>query len=180
MTAATPGTSRAARTTPVATRGAPPAEAEPSSSATILSQIHQADLKEITIGKIADQKASTSEVRHYADQLVEDHQTVDQTVLATAQKANVHLHDTAALRAGPHDSARVNVAEEKLRSANGATFDRFFLQQSSADHEKLIRALKQEREDASDDAIEALIDKILPILEQHEELAQILLKKEQA
>ena len=179
VTAATPATARAARTKPVATRGAPPAEAETSSSAVILSQIHQADLKEIAIGKIADQKASTSEVRHYADQLVEDHQTVDQTVLATAQRANVHFHDTAAPRAGPDDSAHVNVAEEKLRSANNAIFDRLFLQQTSADDHELIRALKEEREDASDDAIEALIDKILPILEQHEELAQILLKKEQ-
>jgi hypothetical protein len=54
------------------------------------------------------------------------------------------------------------------------------LQQSRADHDKLIRALKQGREDASDDEIETLIDKVLPILEQHKELAQMLLKKEQA
>ena len=32
----------------------------------------------------------------------------------------------------------------------------------------------------SDDDIEALIDKIMPILQQHHDLAQILLKKEQA
>ena len=55
-----------------------------------------------------------------------------------------------------------------------------FLQQTSADHDKLIRALKQDREDANNDDIEELIDKILPILEQHRELAQILMKKEQA
>ena len=34
--------------------------------------------------------------------------------------------------------------------------------------------------DASDDELEALIDKMIPILEQHRELAQILLSKEQA
>jgi hypothetical protein len=115
-----------------------------------------------------------------ADQLVKDHTTVDQTVVATARTMNVRLHDAAAPREKRHDRAHTSMVEEKLESASGAKFDRLFLQQTSADHDKLIRALKQEREDASDDDIEALIDKILPILEQHKELAQMLLKKEQA
>jgi predicted outer membrane protein len=68
--------------------------------------------------------------------------------------------------------------QQKLDSASGAGFDRLFLQQTSSDHERLIRKLQQEREDASDDDVEALIDKIVPILEQDQELAQILIKKE--
>ena len=63
---------------------------------------------------------------------------------------------------------------------SGAEFDRLFLKQTSDDHERLIRELQQEREDASDDDIEALIDKIMLIFEQHHDLAQILMKKEQA
>jgi hypothetical protein len=43
-----------------------------------------------------------------------------------------------------------------------------------------VRSLRKEREDASDDDIEALIDKILPVLEQDKELTQVLIKKEQA
>jgi predicted outer membrane protein len=69
---------------------------------------------------------------------------------------------------------------QKLSSASGAEFDRLFLRQSTSDHERLIRSLQQEREDASDDDIEALINKIMPILEQHRDLATILMKKEQA
>jgi predicted outer membrane protein len=180
-TPAAQATPQAARARPAATRRAPSAEASSkSSSAVILAQIHQADLKEIAIGKIADEKASTSEVRDYADQLVKDHTTVDQTVVATARTMNVHLHDAAAPREGRHERAHASITEQKLNSASGATFDRLFLQQTSADHDKLIRALKQEREDASDETIEALIDKILPIFEQQRELAQMLLKKEQA
>jgi len=54
------------------------------------------------------------------------------------------------------------------------------LQQTSSDHERLIRKLQQDREDASNDDLEALIDKMIPILEQHKELAEILMNKEQA
>ena len=157
-----------------AKRSTAPAEVSTkSTSAAILSQIHQADQKEIALGNMAAGKASTAEVQNYAKQLVEDHTGADQQVMALAQKMNVHLRDTAASKQGRQESA-------KLKSATGPAFDREFLRQTSADHEKLIRELKQEREDASDDDIEALIDKILPILEQHQQLAQILLKKEQA
>ena len=51
-------------------------------------------------------KASMSEVRAYADQLVQDHTNVDQTVVAMAQKRGAHLHDGAAdhTREGRHES----------------------------------------------------------------------------
>jgi putative membrane protein len=160
-----------AKARPQVIRAAPSAEAtSKKTSATILAQLHQANLKEITIGKLAQEKASTSEVRAYADQLVQDHTNVDQMLVAIAQKTGAHLHE----------GAHAKLADKKLSSAGGAPFDRLFLQQTGADQERLIRSLQQEREDASDDDIEELIDKIVPILEQHHELAQILMKKEQA
>ncbi|MGC2494685.1 DUF4142 domain-containing protein [Candidatus Binatus sp.] len=146
-------------------------------SAAILEQIHQANLKEIAIGLLAEEKASSDEVRAYAVQLVNDHTNADQMVAATAQKKGAHLRDSAAAR---RESVRGKTAEQKLSSASGAQFDRLFLEQTSADHKKLISELQQEREDASDDDVEALIDKIVPILQQHQDLAQILMKKEQA
>jgi predicted outer membrane protein len=147
---------------------------------TVLSQIHHANLMEIALGKMAEEKASMSEVRAYADQLVQDHTNVDQTVVAMAQKGGAHLPDGAASnREGRHESAQAKQLERKLKSASGPDFDRLFLQQTSSDHERPIRKLQQEREDASDDDLEALIDKTIPILEQHRELAQILMKKEQ-
>ena len=146
-------------------------------STAILEQMHQANLKEIAIGKIAEQKASSDEVRAYADQLVKDHTSADQMVVATAQKTGARLRDSTTAR---RESAHGKSAEQKLSSASGAQFDRLFLEQTSADHKKLIGQLQQEREDASNDDVEALIDKMMPILQQHKDLAQILMKKEQA
>jgi predicted outer membrane protein len=86
----------------------------------------------------------------------------------------------AAVGRSGHESAQEKTLAKKLKSANGAKFDKLFLQQANSDHESLIRKLQQDREDASDDELEALIDKTIPILEQHKELAQILMNKEQA
>jgi putative membrane protein len=150
-------------------------------TAMVLSQIHETNLREIALGKMAEEKASRSEVRAYADQLVQDHTNVDQTVVAMAQKSGSHLNDgTAVHQEGRHEAAQEKLLERKLKSASGPDFDRLFLQQTGSDHERLIRKLQQDREDASDDELEALIDKMIPIFEQHRELAQILMNKEQA
>jgi putative membrane protein len=171
--AAQPTIAEAAKPRHVAKHGTESVEVSSNSgSAAILNQIHQADQKEIALANMAAGKASSAEVQNYAKQLVDDHTSADHEVLAMAQTMNLHLRDTSS-KEGRHGNV-------KLNSATGPQFDREFLQQTSADHDKLIRELKQEREDTSNDDIEALIDKILPILEQHQQLAQILLKKEQA
>lgn len=144
-------------------------------TAMVLAQIHQANLMEIELAKMAQEKGSINGVRAYANQLVEDHTSLDQMVMSMAQKS-----DLAAAGRSAHETAQVKTLEKKLKSANGAKFDKLFLQQANSDHERLIRKLQQDREDASDDELEALIDKTIPILEQHKELAQILMNKEQA
>lgn len=145
-------------------------------TAMILAQIHQANLMEVELAKVAREKGSINGVRAYADQLIQDHTSLDQTVVAMAQKSG----NLKAVRRSAHETADEKTVERKLKSANGAKFDRLFLQQASSDHERLIRRLQQDREDASDEDLEALIDKTIPILEQHKELAQILMNKEQA
>jgi putative membrane protein len=142
-----------------------------STSAVVLSEIHRADLKEIAIGQIAQEKASTDEVREYANQLVKDRTSADQQVIEMANKKNVHLHSKTSKQGREY---------AKLNALGGPSFDKYFLEQTAADHDKLVRSLRKDREDASDDDIEALIDKILPVLEQDEELTQVLMKKEQA
>jgi predicted outer membrane protein len=145
-------------------------------TAMVLAQIHQANLMEVELAKMAREKGSINGVRAYADQLIQDHTSLDQTVVAMAQKGG----NLKAVRRSAHETADEKTVERKLKSANGAKFDKLFLQQASSDHERLIRRLQQDREDASDEDLEALIDKTIPILEQHKELAQILMNKEQA
>ncbi len=147
----------------------------------ILSQMHETNLTEIALGKIAEQKAASSEVRAYADQLVQDHTNVDRMVVEMAQESGTNLKNGAeAHQAIRHESAREKALERKLKSAQGAEFDRLFLQETSAEHDKLISKLQQDKQDTSDEELETLIEKVIPVLEQHRELAQILMKKEQA
>jgi len=147
----------------------------------ILTQMHQTNLMEIELGKMAEQKAASSEVRAYANQLVQDHTNVDRMVVAMAQDSGTNLKNGAeAHQAARHETAREKGLERKLKSVQGADFDRLFLKETSADHEKLIAKLQQDKQNTSDEELETLIEKVIPVLEQHRELAQILMKKEQA
>jgi predicted outer membrane protein len=73
-----------------------PAAPNKGNNGIVLSQVHQANLMEIALGKMAQEKASMSEVRAYADQLVQDRTNVDQTVAAMAQKSGANLQNGAA------------------------------------------------------------------------------------
>jgi len=147
----------------------------------VLTQIHETNMTEIALGKMAEEKSSSDEVRSYADQLVKDHTNVDQMIIAKAPKSGIDLQNGAAARRALREAtAREKFEERKLKSAKGAEFDRLFLRQASFDNERLISKLQQDREDASDDEVEVTIDQTIPILEQHKKLAQILMKKEQA
>jgi putative membrane protein len=164
---------------------ASPAVSPKLNSKIALTQIHQTDMMEIALGKLAEQKASSDEVRSYADQLVKDHTNVDQMVIAEAPKSGIDLENGAAARRALREAAAHEKFEErKLSSAKGAEFDRLFLHQASLDNLILIRKLKQDRETASENAtndeLEVTIDKTIPILEEDKKQAQILIKKEQA
>jgi putative membrane protein len=179
--AAPSGTQKADSAPPALHSRTSPVASTRANTAVVLRQIHQTNLTEIALGKLAQEKASTDEVRAYADQLVQDHTNVDQTVVAMAQKSGAHLKNGAeAQRDVRPNTEREKQLERKLKSARGLDFDRLFLQETKSDHERLIRMLQQDREDASNDELEALIDEMIPILEQHRELAQILMKKEKA
>jgi putative membrane protein len=147
------------------------------STAAVLSQIQQADLTEIALGKLGEEKASALEARAYAEQLVQDHTSVDRTVAAMAQKNAPQLRAQSTSPRPGHNGLQFG---QGLKSASGPTFDKLFLRQAGSDHQRLIQKLQQDRENANDAELEALIDKIVPILEQHRELAQILMKKERA
>src|SRR5260370_8648538 len=87
------------------------------STGLILAQMHQANLREIALGKMAEQKASSDEVRAYADQLVRDHTSADSQVVAMAQGTETDLKKVAdANQAIRHQSPLQNQEDRQLNA----------------------------------------------------------------
>ena len=131
----------------------PPEQSTKQNTAMVLSQMHQADLREIELGKMAEERASIDKVRAYADQLVHDHTECrsDGSCDGPRRAEQICKIPPRRIERSGTQTAQEKQQERKLKSANGPDFDRLFLRQTNSDHEKLIRELQQDREDASDD-----------------------------
>jgi putative membrane protein len=149
--------------------------------ADVLSQIHETDQAEMEVGKLAEQKGSTAEVRDFGKTLERDHSTADRKVTAVARELNVQLSPPAKPSSDlekkqNHDGA----VKEMLANVSGNTFDRDFLEAMSKDHQHDIEKLTEVMNSTSDPKVKELIAELLPKLKHHQEMAEKLLGQAKA
>jgi putative membrane protein len=139
----------------------------------ILSMLHAKNQKEIEMGRLAQQRASSDEARRLGDTLVRDHSDADSKVLGVAQSANITLlqpnqvHD--AMMRDHHANAPTD-----LNSLPGTDFDRAFAQQALDGHRMCIDEVTAARSKVSNAQVRDLLDALLPTLRHHEEMARQL------
>lgn len=128
----------------------------------------QTDMTEAHFGQMAADQAASQGVKDYAQMLVTDHTADYNKLTAAATKAG----DTVpkGLDAA-HD--RMIKPFEKLK---GATFDRRFIHEMVAGHEKAIAAYKKEQADGQSADLKQYASDALPTLEKHLQAAQDLEK----
>lgn len=122
-------------------------------------------MAEVELGRLAQQKTSSNDVRAFGMMMVDDH-----------GKANDELKNIAAAHSvtTPQelDAAHMQ-AKRRLEALEGAEFDRAYMQQMVNDHRKTIDLFeKAQRSDAAD--VRQFAEKTLPTLRRHLEQAQKL------
>ena len=144
--------------------------------ADVLSQIHETDQTEMEVGRLAERKGSTEEVRNFGKTLAVDHSAADRKVTAVARELNVQLSPPAKPSADlekkqNHDGA----VKEMLANVSGNTFDRDFLEAMSKDHQHDVEKLTEVMNSTNDPKVKELIAELLPKLKHHQEMAEKLL-----
>jgi putative membrane protein len=130
-----------------------------------VSDAIKGDNSEVTLGSLAESKASTPGVRQYGAMLRKDH--------ATAKDQMSSL-----LTSAPPTDMMPEAADEekKLQGLTGVRFDREFIHYMVDDHQKDIAKFEQESA-KSDGRVSALAKKQLPVLRKHLATAQSLQKR---
>jgi putative membrane protein len=149
--------------------------------ADVLSQIHETDQAEMEVGRLAEQKGSTADVRNFGKTLAHDHSAADRKVTALARELSVQLSPPAKPSSDlekkqNHDGA----VKEMLANVSGNTFDRDFLEAMSKDHQHDIEKLTDAMNSTTDPKIKSLIAELLPKLKHHQEMADKLLGQAKA
>jgi putative membrane protein len=128
--------------------------------AEVLTKLHQSNVKEVEMGKLAQKNGQSREVKAFGKTLVTDHSAADKKVKALAKKEKVELTDEKP--AMDHGDL------------TGADFDSKFAKSMLEDHEKDVAEMKKARDATDDPKLKALLTSIVPTLEKHEETARKL------
>ena len=122
-------------------------------------EIAQANMAEVQAGKVAQTKASSDEVKKFAQHMVDDHSKMLKEQESIAQSKGVSL---------PKEPARSEKsALKKLQSASGAQFDKSYMQQMVKDHQKALKLVQDTAKSAKDPELKQAAEQAAPEIQKH-------------
>lgn len=154
---------------------APAAMAQPAARLTDAQIAHVAYTAgeiDITTAKLALHKSHDKAVRAFAAEMVRDHTAVNQQALALVKKLNVTPQPNA-VSASLTQAA--DAEHRKLEALSGAAFDRAYVQNEVAYHQKVNAALKDTLiPDAQNPELKSLLQTGLKLFQSHQMHAEHL------
>ena len=120
-------------------------------------------MAEVQMGKLAQQKAGSDQVKQFGTRMVDDH-----------SKANDDLKQVASSKGIPLPSALDSEHKSKmakLEKLSGAQFDRAYMDDMVSDHKKDVAEFEKQAKSGNDADIKGFASKTLPTLQQHLSLA---------
>ena len=140
---------------------------------TFIQDVARDNAQEMEMGRMAEQKASDSMVKSYAQKLVSDHTKANQELEKIASQKGVTIETAAA---GKSRSASSHPENDRLSRLSGSEFDRAFVAQMVQDHEKAVKTFEQ-HQNTSDSDLRNFITMTLPTLRQHLDDARSLQRR---
>jgi len=124
----------------------------------------QGGMAEVELGKLAEQNASSQEVKSFGKRMVDDHSKANDELKEIAKTKNITLPTAL----GAKDKA----LHDRLAKLQGAQFDRAYMQAMVKDHKKDVAAFRHESTAGNDPDVKSFASKTLPTLEDHLKMAE--------
>jgi putative membrane protein len=121
-------------------------------------------MAEVELGRLALQKASSNDVKQFAQRMVDDHSKANDQLKPIAQQKNITV---------PTQLTGKHKAEyDRLSKLSGAEFDRAYMQLMLQDHRKDVSDFRKESTGGKDQDVKQFATQTLPTLEDHLKMAQ--------
>lgn len=121
-------------------------------------------MAEVELGKLAQQKAASDQVKQFASRMVEDHSKANDELKQIASTKGLQL--PTALDKGHQKDM------EDLGKRSGADFDKKYMDHMVSEHKKDVSMFEKEAKSGKDAELKAFAAKTLPKLQEHMKLAQ--------
>jgi putative membrane protein len=138
------------------------AAASPSADSAFITKAAEAGAREVVIAKVGANRASSADVKAFAQRLDKDHSALNSELTALAKAKHVDL------------TSRAPEPPADLASAEGAAFDRAFLALMVTEHEAAVSLFESEARDGRDSEVKEWAAKQLPALRDHLATAKAL------
>jgi putative membrane protein len=138
--------------------------AQNASSQAFVREAATAGLAELQLGQLAAQKASSADVKQFAQRMVTDHSKANDELKAVAQKKNIIVPATLT---GEHKEMH-----DRLSKLSGAAFDRAYMDAMRDDHRKAVAMFRAQSQSGDDAEVKAFAAKTLPTVQEHLKLAE--------
>jgi putative membrane protein len=125
----------------------------------------QGGLMEVEAARLAQEKATSNEIKEFARKLEQDHQKANEDLKKLAAEKNVDL---------PTDMGQHAAMLEKVRAASGADFDKRWMKMQVQHHKKDVNDFQKQTTRAMDSDVRNFATAKLPTLQQHLATAQQL------
>lgn len=130
-----------------------------------LKDMAQANVNEIAAAKIALSKAKSSDVKAFAQKMVDDHGSALTKVQTVAEQKGVTLPT--------EPDAKHKAMADKLDKQSGEAFDKMYMENAGTkDHKMVLSKLQADAKNIKDPDVKALADAHTPVVEQHLKAAE--------
>ena len=126
---------------------------------TFVMKASASDMAEIALGKLAQKKAGSDEVKSFAKHMVDDHTKSSEELKMIAKRKGFAL---AKELDGHHKEMM-----EKLSKMSGADFDKAYMSGQVKAHEEAIKLFRKQAKSGEDGDLRAFANKTLPVIEGH-------------
>jgi len=121
-------------------------------------------MAEVALGQLASGKASSADVKQFAERMVADHGKANTELKSLAEKRGLTVPTEV--------DAKHKQTMDKLSKLSGPAFDRAYMDEMRKDHKKDVNEFKQQSMKGSDPEIKAWAATTLPTLQEHMQMAE--------
>lgn len=137
------------------------ATVNPTDAAGFVAAVAANDLFEIESGRLAEEKASSAEIKAFGARLASDHER------STAQLKAAAAEGEPAVTVSPVLGAEHQAMLDELKAARGADFDRLFIDQQTRAHSKAVDVLQTYGSGGDEDALRKFADNAAKVVQAH-------------
>jgi putative membrane protein len=116
-------------------------------------------LAEVELGKLASEKAESSDVKQFGQRMVDDHTKANDQLKQVASEKGVTVPDKL--------SAKDAATKARLEKLSGKAFDRAYMRDMVTDHTKDVSEFRMESKNAKDPDVKNFASQTLPTLKDH-------------